>query len=415
MIGRLRSSLTVISVSIECRIVIVNFYDTMQMKKIPYIWSFIAMALFAGCSETTDDINPGKAVRFSVNSDLNDFVSGSRAISSDEFKAGHKIGVYAYYRDKNESASGAYNSNFMHNQCVAFDGNEWTYSPMKYWPSDGGIEFRAYFPYAADDDKSANPWLDYGSDPTGLPMLNYECRTGIEPLYRAKTVINAENGILKVVDEDDPANSYEVGNLPLSFTPMLNKVNFIAAAADGLYDEDENDEYKGYRFLIREFKVWGFYRSARYLTNEGKWNWDLVDVYTKDNPLDMTEYLAKVDVEQYVDGYVYNPDAGYFTKNAVVITKDDSKNIFDRSTYFIPMNGIIEGNEPRFEVKYVALTNDSNGHFRETAVVTRSGSLSGAFEKHNGLVDKIININLKFQIDGVTVTFNLSDYNSMIR
>ena len=48
------------------------------------------------------------------------------------FAAGDKIGIFACYRDTNNSPT-IFSPNFMHNQPVAYDGNIWTYSPTKYW------------------------------------------------------------------------------------------------------------------------------------------------------------------------------------------------------------------------------------------------------------------------------------------
>ena len=127
----------------------------------------------------------------------------------------------------------------------------------------------------------------------------------------------------------------------------------------------------------------------------------------------MTPYLDFRNTEEAVPGYEYNPDKGYDTDRAVVIEESlPSINIFGKSAYFIPMNGVLSGNNPGFEVVYVVLTSKHGENvYKESGIVTRTGSLREPFAGNNGLIRKIININLEFSIDGVTVTRNLVDYN----
>ena len=134
--------------------------------------------------------------------------------------------------------------------------------------------------------------------------------------------------------------------------------------------------------------------------------------YTRQKPLVLP--LDLEDIETVVPGYKFDESAGYCTKEAVVLKESEKqKNILGRSAYFIPMNGegLIPGNDPGFEVVYVVLTNNADEtDYKESGIVTRTGSLREIFAGNPGQIKKIIHINLEFSVDGVTVTRNLEDY-----
>lgn len=62
------------------------------------------------------------------------------------------FGVFAYSTGSNDYTTGSYIPNFMYNQLVADTASTgtWSYSPRKFWPTDGGkLSFFAYAPYLA--------------------------------------------------------------------------------------------------------------------------------------------------------------------------------------------------------------------------------------------------------------------------
>ncbi len=370
-----------------------------RFKDIAAIFSLAAL-LFS-CAESVEEVaDTRRPITFSSSLGRPGEGSPSKAQSPEVFSPGDGIGVFACYSGPT-AAGQSFDPNFMNNQLVKFNGSAWTYSPVKYWPTNGTLEFYGYFPYNESDEIRTD----------GSMLVTHKCITGLEPRYAAHTSVKAENGSLSGSGISDN------GNLSLGFTPILNKVNFTAKAKDGLFDEVESEEYKDCRFLIREFRVWGFYSEAKgSISGNGDVTWQRKNsarIYTHNNPLDMTPYLDFRNTEEAVPGYEYNPDKGYDTDRAVVIEESlPSINIFGKSAYFIPMNGVLSGNNPGFEVVYVVLTSKHGENvYKESGIVTRTGSLREPFAGNNGLIRKIININLEFSIDGVTVTRNLVDYN----
>lgn len=60
-------------------------------------------------------------------------------------------------------------ANFFKNQPVTCPGTKWTYSPLKYWPTNGHIDFLAYAPY------DANTALKKTTETSGAEQKNTSC------------------------------------------------------------------------------------------------------------------------------------------------------------------------------------------------------------------------------------------------
>lgn len=65
------------------------------------------------------------------------------------------FGVFGNY---NATGGQNFGSNLFNNQPVAYKTSAWTYSPLRYWPTEGHIDFLAYAPY--DDNTALNTTLE---------------------------------------------------------------------------------------------------------------------------------------------------------------------------------------------------------------------------------------------------------------
>jgi hypothetical protein len=373
------------------------------------------VALLTACSDTNaleEPERPQNARAISFSGYYGWPAAGSRADASSLFAKDDEIIVYATHTD--DKTDDSFTSNFMKKQIVKFDGNVWSYSPIKYWPMSGKVTFRGYYPATVKFDEKNYP-------NNGMIATAHRCETGFEPLYGVEAVVNIDNGKLDGAVTDD-------GKLQLAFTPLLNKVNFLAKVDDGLFDDGNvDDEYRECRFLLLSFKLWGFSAKADFRMREDTWTSDRSLIYYKNRPLDLTDALDKRKVEDVVPGYKYNPAQGYCTDSAVVVHEGDNLlNIFNKSLHLIPRDTRLSTNKaikPGFEITYVVLTNkvdaDGNKVYKESGIITREISLTEIFDDsgiestkvHNyHLIKKLININLDFSIDAVTVTRNLVDY-----
>lgn len=162
------------------------------------IIGFAAVAfLFAGCSqnETLKDEASSGAIQFR---NLNDRIP-SRAANDDN----SDYGVFAVLRDGNPAAINW----FMSNQKVI--GTDDTYSPLKYWPANGVVDFYSYAPYNASTlDLSGVSWNNGTPD---FDITYIVPANANEDFTVATPVVGATSANIQVAME---------------FAHMLSKVNF---------------------------------------------------------------------------------------------------------------------------------------------------------------------------------------------
>lgn len=123
-----------------------------------FVMSIAAMAALTLVSCSSDDLDS-----FSDNSSKNEAISfdgylGRSAVAvngtrGSEVKIGNLqtdgFGVFGYHNTTEHSSETeqSFNANLFNNQQVTYKNSKWTYSPLKFWPSDGHIDFLAYAPY----------------------------------------------------------------------------------------------------------------------------------------------------------------------------------------------------------------------------------------------------------------------------
>ena len=193
----------------------VSLKITETMKKKSLFAMAAAAVLLAGCTndsalqnEPLSSANADGEVAVAFNVSAPDANRPRRAPGSektgiinslDDLKADGKqqFGVFGYLTEAGDF-SDASKPNFMYNQKVEWDGTNWTYSPVKYWPNEFAatveaghtagtpsdkVSFFAYAPYIATADLPADPSTATGilsitsNDVAGAPVLEYRANT----------------------------------------------------------------------------------------------------------------------------------------------------------------------------------------------------------------------------------------------
>lgn len=150
-----------------------------------FVMGIAAMAALTLVSCSSDDLDS-----LSDNSSKNEAISfdgylgrsavavngtrGSEATKDALQKSAEGFGVFGNYSSTEAQTFGA---NLFKNQKVYYSDNKWTYSPLKYWPTQGHIDFLAYAPYNAGTVK----------DPYSLEFNVSEKITEQKDLLYAKT------------------------------------------------------------------------------------------------------------------------------------------------------------------------------------------------------------------------------------
>ncbi len=120
-----------------------------------FVMGIAAMAALTLVSCSSDDLDS-----FSDNSSKNEAISfdgylGRSAVAvngtrgSEEMVTNLQTDGFGVFGNYSKNATTAYGNNLFENQLVTYDksATKWTYSPLKFWPSDGHIDFLAYAPY----------------------------------------------------------------------------------------------------------------------------------------------------------------------------------------------------------------------------------------------------------------------------
>lgn len=131
-----------------------------------FFMGIAAMAALTLVSCSSDDLNSlsdnsskNEAISFdgylgrsavAVNGSRGSVVDINALKSTETDKKG--FGVFGYYNSSatdHSSAPEHFNANLFNNEQVTCpkDGTDWTYTPLKYWPAQGHVDFLAYAPY----------------------------------------------------------------------------------------------------------------------------------------------------------------------------------------------------------------------------------------------------------------------------
>lgn len=182
------------------------------MHKFIHLISILASATLvlialAACNDAEGLIDNGgnvpvsdKPIAFTASDEWNTLTE-TRGTSQSSFSKGDAIGVFAYL---NNSTS----PNFMNDQKVTFDGNNWTYEPVKYWPSneEDRVDFYAYWPYG-------NNAIQAIPNQDGTMNIRYHCPNADIDLMASD----------KVKNQNYASNS---GKIPFNLHHLLARVRF---------------------------------------------------------------------------------------------------------------------------------------------------------------------------------------------
>lgn len=134
-----------------------------------FLWGIAAMAALTLVSCSSDDLdslsdNSSKNEAISFDSYLGRSavaVNGSRgSVLDNKTLPAAGFGVFGNYIADDGKTS---NSNFFTNQKVTYSTTEskWTYSPLRFWPTQGKIDFLAYAPYVENKTLTDGSKIDF--------------------------------------------------------------------------------------------------------------------------------------------------------------------------------------------------------------------------------------------------------------
>lgn len=186
------------------------------MKK--YLF-YVAASLLFGAASCSDDQSPELEPGTDSTQGLIGFKSfvekSTKGISIPSGQLQQDFWVYGYYDQIGDHSTTGLQPSLMYNQRVIYSGNGFTYTPIKYWPETGDVEFYAYTPNTPANINFTNPATQTSA---GYPVFS----------YTVSDVISNQEDLLTAGIEDLDGTS---GTVNLAFSHALTKIGFSARTA----------------------------------------------------------------------------------------------------------------------------------------------------------------------------------------
>lgn len=114
------------------------------------LWMIFFVLMGAACTNQVEDAIPvsGQPIGFSVQSDWKEIPNTRSNDGKTEFTNGDEIQIFGFHTSPSNVVQ-----KFMYRedgsnrgQIVTYDGTSWNYSPKRFWPKEGKLEFYASYP-----------------------------------------------------------------------------------------------------------------------------------------------------------------------------------------------------------------------------------------------------------------------------
>lgn len=337
-------------------------------KKLFYSAVAIAMLSMSGCSnEATieqegQEGNKTNAIGFKSFLDKN-----TKATPTSPGSLKQDFWVYAYFDNIGDHSTTGLTPNFMYDQHVIHNGSGFSYTPVKYWPESGDVEFYAYTPRTTTQITFTNPTL---ATSKGYPAFK----------YKVNSSILAQEDLLVAAIEDQDGLS---GSVNLNFNHSLTKVGFSARTAGDYASQGVTVKVKSITMsnIINE----GAFSYENYVNVADTARWWTADSDKKTS---------------YAPGIVNSGGVtiGFYPNNTYL-----QVNASDQFLLMIPQN--FTGSNSQMTIVYDILYRDGTATEEFTKVIDLNGTISWTAGTY---VNYALTISLKM----VTFTASVSDWNN---
>lgn len=135
------------------------------------LWVIFFVLMGAACTNQVEDAIPvsGQPIGFSVQSDWKE-IHNSRSNDKTQFIGGDEIQIFGFHKPSKDAVE---NVQFMYQegdpttgQKVTYDNGNWNYSPKRFWPKKGVLDFFASYPYNSVHYDVENKRMTYNNNLT---------------------------------------------------------------------------------------------------------------------------------------------------------------------------------------------------------------------------------------------------------
>ena len=181
------------------------------------LWIIFFVLMGTACTNQVEDAIPvsGQPIEFSVQSDWKEIPNTRLNAGRDSFAPKDTIQIFGFHR-----YSSGDEVKFMYrvgeparDQKVVFDGKDWNYSPKRFWPKEGKLDFYAGYPQYSvlNDEENHKMTYEQTVNPLELDLLwgvsnNHDCVND----RNTNVDINMKHALAKVIIRFDESS---LGNI----------------------------------------------------------------------------------------------------------------------------------------------------------------------------------------------------------
>ena len=135
------------------------------------LWMIFFVLMGAACTNQVEDAIPvsGQPIEFSVQSDWKEILN-TRSNDKTQFGPNDEIQIFGFhkpFRDADENVQFMYKEGDpTTGQKVTYDNGNWNYSPKRFWPKKGVLDFFASYPYNSVHYDVGNKRMTYNNNLT---------------------------------------------------------------------------------------------------------------------------------------------------------------------------------------------------------------------------------------------------------
>lgn len=151
------------------------------------LWMIFFVLMGAACTNQVEDAIPvsDQPIEFSVQSDWKEIPNTRSNDGKTHFEAPDTIQIFGFHRSSNGEKKFMYRvGDSNRGQIVTFDGTNWNYSPKRFWPKEGTLDFYAGYPQYSvlNDEENHKMTYEQTVNPLQLDLLwgvatNRDCAT----------------------------------------------------------------------------------------------------------------------------------------------------------------------------------------------------------------------------------------------
>ena len=202
------------------------------------LWMIFFVLMGAVCTNQVEDAIPvsGQPIGFSVQSDWKEIPNTRSNDGKTEFANGDEIQIFGFH------TSSGVEKKFMYRvgvgeegrgQIVKYDGGNWIYSPKRFWPKEGTLDFYASYPQYSVLNDEENHRMIYKQE---VNPLQLDLLWGVSTGHNCKTTDRSSNVVITM--------KHALAKVIIRFDDSLGEITHakVSAYNAGYFDKTDTTD-----------------------------------------------------------------------------------------------------------------------------------------------------------------------------